>query len=132
MLYDVLLYLLIAAIVLLVSTDLYKFLNAWFTNPKMSLEMLKANPFGSIVFPLVLIIIWFIIFGWWESIDIYGWEAQIKENNYLRGFEAYCYWSFVCRPSNPNSHLYQMTMLAQSFIMVCIASNKIRIAMTYW
>ena len=63
MLYDVLLYLLMAAIVLLVSTDLYKFLNAWFTNPKMSLEMLKANPFGSVVFPLVLIIIWFIIYG---------------------------------------------------------------------
>ena len=63
MLYDVLFYLLIAAIALLVSSDLYKFLNAWFTNPKMSLEMLKANPFGSVVFPLVLIIIWFIIYG---------------------------------------------------------------------
>ena len=63
MLYEVLFYLLIAAIALLVSTDLYKFLNAWFRNPKMSLEMLKANPFGSVVFPLVLIIIWFIIYG---------------------------------------------------------------------
>ena len=63
MLYDVLFYFLIAAIALLVSTDLYKFLNAWFRNPKMSLEMLKDNPFGSVVFPLVLIIIWFIIYG---------------------------------------------------------------------
>ena len=63
MLYDISLYLIIAAIVLLVSIDLYKLLNAWFTNPKMSLEMLKANPFGSVVFPLVLIIIWFIIYG---------------------------------------------------------------------
>ena len=63
MLYDVLFYFLIAAIAILVSTDLYKFLNAWFRNPKMSLEMLKANPFGSVVFPLVLIIIWFIIYG---------------------------------------------------------------------
>ena len=63
MLYDTLSYLLIAEIVLLVSTDLYKFLNAWFSNPKMSLEMLKANPFGSVVFPLILIIIWFIIYG---------------------------------------------------------------------
>jgi hypothetical protein len=63
MLYEVLFYFLIAAIALLVSTDLYKFLNAWFRNPKMSLEMLKANPFGSVVFPLVLIIIWFIIYG---------------------------------------------------------------------
>ena len=63
MLYDVLFYLLITEIALLVSSDLYKFLNAWFTNPKMSLEMLKANPFGSVVFPLVLIIIWFIIYG---------------------------------------------------------------------
>ena len=63
MLYDVLFYFLIAAIAVLVSTDLYKFLNAWFRNPKMSLEMLKANPFGSVVFPLVLIIIWFIIYG---------------------------------------------------------------------
>ena len=63
MLYEVLFYFLIAAIALLVSTDLYKFLNAWFKNPKMSLEMLKANPFGSVVFPLVLIIIWFIIYG---------------------------------------------------------------------
>ena len=63
MLFDVFLYLIIAAIVLLVSTDLYKLLNAWFTNPKMSLEMLKANPFGSVVFPLILIIIWFVIYG---------------------------------------------------------------------
>ena len=63
MLYEVLFYFLVAAIALLVSTDLYKFLNAWFRNPKMSLEMLKANPFGSVVFPLVLIIIWFIIYG---------------------------------------------------------------------
>jgi len=62
-LYDIFVYIIIAAIGILVATDLYKLLNAWISNPKMSYQMLKANPFGSIVFPLVLIIIWFIIFG---------------------------------------------------------------------
>tara|TARA_Y100000768_G_C23960649_1_gene675155 strand:- start:407 stop:598 length:192 start_codon:yes stop_codon:yes gene_type:complete len=61
--YDLIIYLIIAAIGILVATDLYKLLHAWFNNPKMSYEMLKANPFGSIVFPLILIIIWFFIFG---------------------------------------------------------------------
>ena len=60
---DILLYLILAAIAALVVTDLYKFLNNWISNPEMSLELLKANPFGSVVFPLVLIIIWFIVFG---------------------------------------------------------------------
>ena len=63
MLYDIFVYIIIAAIAILVATDLYKLLNAWFTNPKMSYEMLKANPFGSIVLPLVIVIIWFIVFG---------------------------------------------------------------------
>ena len=63
MLYDIFVYIIIAAIGILVATDLYKLLNAWFSNPKMSYQMLKANPFGNIVFPLILIIIWFIIFG---------------------------------------------------------------------
>ena len=63
MLYDIFVYIIIAAIGILVATDLYKLLNAWFSNPKMSYQMLKANPFGSIVFPLILIIIWFIVFG---------------------------------------------------------------------
>jgi len=62
-LYDIFVYIIIAAIGILVATDLYKLLNAWFSNPKMSYQMLKANPFGSIVFPLILIIIWFIVFG---------------------------------------------------------------------
>tara|TARA_B100001057_G_scaffold92679_1_gene88922 strand:+ start:252 stop:443 length:192 start_codon:yes stop_codon:yes gene_type:complete len=62
-LYDIFVYIIIAAIAILVATDLYKLLNAWFTNPKMSYEMLKANPFGSIVLPLVIVIIWFIVFG---------------------------------------------------------------------
>ena len=36
--------------------------------------------------------------------DINGREAQIKENNYIRGFEAnYCR-SHICGPSNPNSY----------------------------
>ena len=63
MLYDIFVYIIIAAIGILVATDLYKLLNAWFTNPKMSYEMLKANPFGSIVIPLIIVIIWFIVFG---------------------------------------------------------------------
>ncbi len=63
MMYDFITYLIILAIAILVITDLYRLLNAWFSNPRMSYEMLKANPFGSIVFPLLLIIIWFIIFG---------------------------------------------------------------------
>ena len=63
MLYDIFVYIIITAIGILVATDLYKLLNAWFSNPKMSYQMLKANPFGSIVFPLILIIIWFIVFG---------------------------------------------------------------------
>ena len=63
MLYDIFVYIIIAAIAILVATDLYKLLNAWFTNPKMSYQMLKANPFGSIVLPLVIVIIWFIVFG---------------------------------------------------------------------
>ncbi len=63
MLYDIFVYIIIAAIAILVATDLYKLLNAWFTNPRMSYEMLKANPFGSIVLPLVIVIIWFIVFG---------------------------------------------------------------------
>jgi len=29
----------------------------------MLFELLKANPFGSIVFPLVLVVIWFFIYG---------------------------------------------------------------------
>jgi len=62
-LYDIFVYIIIAAIAILVATDLYKLLNAWFTNPRMSYEMLKANPFGSIVLPLVIVIIWFIVFG---------------------------------------------------------------------
>ena len=60
---DIVLYLIVAEIAALVVTDLYKFLNNWISNPKMSLELLKANPFGSVIFPLVLIIIWFIVFG---------------------------------------------------------------------
>ena len=63
MLYDIFVYIIIAAIAILVATDLYKLLNAWFTNPRMSYEMLKANPFGSIVLPLVIVVIWFIVFG---------------------------------------------------------------------
>ena len=60
---EILFYILIAAIGYLVATDLYKFLNAWFTNPKISFELLKANPFGSIVIPLAIVILWFIVFG---------------------------------------------------------------------
>ena len=63
MLYDIFVYIIIAAIAILVATDLYKLLNAWFTNPRMSYEMLKANPFGSIVLPLIIVIIWFFVFG---------------------------------------------------------------------
>ena len=34
-----------------------------FMSDKWIMKILKANPFGSIIFPQVLIIIWFFIFG---------------------------------------------------------------------
>ena len=63
MIVDILTYLIVGAIAVFIAFDLYRFLNTWFSSPRMSFELLKANPFGSVVFPLVLIIIWFFIFG---------------------------------------------------------------------
>ena len=54
---------LIIIISVFVIIELYRFLNRFLSSPRMYFEILKANPFGSILFPLVLIIIWFFIFG---------------------------------------------------------------------
>ena len=63
MIVEILTYIIIGVILVFVAFDLYRFLTTWSSSPRMLFELLKANPFGSIVFPLVLVIIWFFVYG---------------------------------------------------------------------
>ncbi len=63
MISEIFITLLIGIISVFVIIELYRFLNSFLSSPRMYFEILKANPFGSVIFPLVLIIIWFFIFG---------------------------------------------------------------------
>lgn len=59
MMENILTFFILVIIAILVATDLYRIL----INPKWFVAMLKASPFGSILIPLILVIIWFIVFG---------------------------------------------------------------------